>query len=88
MISTPTLLETRMVVHGRRGERAVVLLNDLLRQPVFETVAPGDAQRFDSRRPELLRTCCSADSPGRTASLRTAAPAELRLLANFDDSPL
>lgn len=44
LISTPTLLETRMVVHGRRGERAVVLLDDLLRQPVFETVAPGEAE--------------------------------------------
>lgn len=44
LISTPTLLETRMVVHGRRGERAVVLLDDLLRQPVFETVAPGNAE--------------------------------------------
>ena len=44
LISTPTLLQTRMVVHGRRGERAVVLLDDLLRQPVFETVAPGEAE--------------------------------------------
>jgi hypothetical protein len=30
-----------MVVHGRRGQRAVVLLDDLLRLPNFELVAPG-----------------------------------------------
>lgn len=44
LISTPTVLETRMVVHGRRGERAVVLLDDLLRLPIFEPVPPGDAE--------------------------------------------
>ncbi|HRP98398.1 MAG TPA: type II toxin-antitoxin system VapC family toxin [Rhodocyclaceae bacterium] len=41
LISTPTVLEIRMVVHGRRGERAVVLVEDLLRLPVFEWVVPG-----------------------------------------------
>ena len=31
-----------MVVHGRRGQRAVVLIkNDLLQLPAFEMVAPG-----------------------------------------------
>ena len=30
-----------MVVHGRRGERAVVLLDGLLKLPVFELVPPG-----------------------------------------------
>ncbi len=30
-----------MVVHGRRGERAVVLLNDLLRLPIFDLIPPG-----------------------------------------------
>ena len=44
LISTPTALEARMVVHGRRGERAVVLLDDLLRLPMFELVAPGEAE--------------------------------------------
>ena len=41
LVSTPTLLETRMVVHGRRGQRAVVLVDDLLRLPTFETVGTG-----------------------------------------------
>ena len=41
LISTVSVLETRMVVHGRRGQRAVVLVDDLLRQPLFEMVAPG-----------------------------------------------
>lgn len=43
-ISTVSMLEARMVVHGRRGQRAVVLVDDLLRLPVFEPIAPGLAQ--------------------------------------------
>ena len=31
-------------MHGRRGQRAVVLLDDLLRLPLFEWVAPGIAE--------------------------------------------
>jgi ribonuclease VapC len=38
------LIEARMVVHGRRGQRAVVLLDEWLRLPVFEWVAPGVAE--------------------------------------------
>jgi ribonuclease VapC len=44
LISTVSVLEARMVVHGRRGQRAVVLVDDLLRMPVFELVAPGVAE--------------------------------------------
>ena len=33
-----------MVVHGRRGQRAVILLDDLLRLPLFEMVATGPAE--------------------------------------------
>ena len=44
LISTVSVLEARMVVHGRRGQRAVVLVDDLLRLPVFELVAPGAAE--------------------------------------------
>ena len=40
LISTVSVVEARMVVHGRRGQRAVILLNDLLRLPIFELVAP------------------------------------------------
>lgn len=47
LLATPTLVEARLVVHGRRGQRAVVLLNDLLRLPPFEivniTAAEADA---------------------------------------------
>jgi ribonuclease VapC len=43
LISTVSVVETRMVVHGRRGERAVILVDDLLRLPLFEWVAPGAA---------------------------------------------
>jgi ribonuclease VapC len=44
LISTVSVVETRMVVHGRRGQRGVVLLGDLLRLPVFEIVPPGAAE--------------------------------------------
>ncbi len=44
LLSTPSVLETRMVVHGRKGERAVVLAEDFLRQACFEWVAPDAAQ--------------------------------------------
>ena len=44
LISTVSAVEARMVVHGRRGQRAVVLLDDLLRMPVFELVPPGLAE--------------------------------------------
>jgi len=39
------VVEARMVVHSRCGERAtVVLLDDLLRLPMFEIVPPGPAE--------------------------------------------
>ncbi len=44
LVSSATALETRMVVHGRRGERAVVLVDDLLHLPQFEIVAPGERE--------------------------------------------
>lgn len=44
LISTVSVLEARMVIHGRRGQRAVVLVDDLLRLPVFEMVPPGVAE--------------------------------------------
>ncbi|SRR5260221_9712015 len=44
LVSTVSVVEARMVVSGRRGQRAVVLLDDFLRLPVFELVAPGVAE--------------------------------------------
>jgi ribonuclease VapC len=44
LVSTVTVVEARMVVHGRRGQRGVILLDDLLRLPVFELVAPGPTE--------------------------------------------
>ena len=44
LISTVSVVEARLVVHGRRGQRAVVLVDDLLRLPAFEIVAPGPAE--------------------------------------------
>ena len=44
LVSTVSVVETRMVVHGRRGQRAVILVDDLLRLPMFELVAPGQTE--------------------------------------------
>lgn len=44
LISTVSILEARMVVHGRRGQRAVLMVEDLLGLPEFEAVAPDMAQ--------------------------------------------
>lgn len=44
LVSTVSVVEARMVVYGRRGHRAVVMLDDLLRLPVFEAVPPGAAE--------------------------------------------
>jgi ribonuclease VapC len=41
LISTVSVVEARMVVHARKGEKGVILLNDLLRLPDFEWIAPG-----------------------------------------------
>ena len=44
LVSTVSVVEARMVVHGRRGQRAVVLVDDLLRLPKFEAIPPGAAE--------------------------------------------
>ena len=41
LISTVSAVQARMMVHGRRGQRAVVLLDDFFRLPSFELVPPG-----------------------------------------------
>ena len=41
LLDTVTAVEARMVVHGRRGQRAVILLDDMLRLPAFEVIAPA-----------------------------------------------
>ena len=42
LISTATVLETRMVTYGRLGHRGTVLFDDLLASGVFETVSPDE----------------------------------------------
>lgn len=46
LISTASLLEARMVMHGRLGQRGVILLDDFVSQPSFELAAP-DARQAD-----------------------------------------
>jgi ribonuclease VapC len=41
LISTVSVVEARMVIYGRRGQRAVIHVDDLLRLPLFELVAPS-----------------------------------------------
>jgi ribonuclease VapC len=44
LVSSVSLVEARMVVHGRRGERGVILLDDMLRTGLFEIVPPGQPE--------------------------------------------
>ena len=44
LVSTVSVVETRMVVCGRRGQRGVVLLDDLFRLPMIEVAAVGVAE--------------------------------------------
>ncbi len=44
LISTASVLEARMFIDGRRGQRAVILADDMLRLRPFEMVAPGPAE--------------------------------------------
>ena len=44
LVSTPAVVETRLVLHARRGQRAVILFDDLLRLPQFELVPPSNAE--------------------------------------------
>lgn len=41
LISTVSVVEARLVVYSRRGQRGIVIADDLLRLPVFEIVPPG-----------------------------------------------
>ncbi len=40
LVSVVSVVEARMVVHGRKGQRGVILLDDILRQPAFELISP------------------------------------------------
>jgi ribonuclease VapC len=44
LISTVSVVEARIVVYGRRSQRGIVILDDVLRLPVFEIVPPGTAE--------------------------------------------
>lgn len=44
LVSAVSVVETRMVVSGRRGPRGVVLLDELFRLPMIEVAAVGVAE--------------------------------------------
>ena len=44
LISTVSVVEARVVVYGRRGQRGIVIVDDVLRLPMFEIVPPGAAE--------------------------------------------
>jgi len=54
LISTASVVESRMVVHGKRGPLAVALANGLLRLPVFTLVPPG-VEETDAAHEAFLR---------------------------------
>ena len=41
LISTVSIVEARIVIQGRRGQRGIVAAESLLRLPMFELVPPG-----------------------------------------------
>ena len=41
LISSVTVLETKMVVHGRKGQRFTIFVDDYLASAKFEIVPPG-----------------------------------------------
>jgi ribonuclease VapC len=44
LVSTVSLLEARIVIHSRRGQRGVELFDELIQLPMFELVAPGQTE--------------------------------------------
>ncbi len=46
LVSVVSVVEARMVVHGRKGQPGVILLDDMLRQATFELVSP-DAREME-----------------------------------------
>ena len=44
LISTVSVLEARMVIYGRRGQRGIIIADDLLKLPVFEIIAPTESE--------------------------------------------
>ena len=44
LISTVSVVEARLVIHGRRGQRGIVLTEGLLRLSLFEIVPPSAAE--------------------------------------------
>lgn len=44
LLGSVSLVESRMVVHGRRGSRGLVQANDLLRLSRFEITSPDQAE--------------------------------------------
>jgi ribonuclease VapC len=40
LVSVVSVVEARLVVHGRKGQPGVILLDDILRQSVFEAISP------------------------------------------------
>lgn len=44
LISSVSVVEARMVMHGRRGQQGVVHMNAFLESDFFEIVPPGEAE--------------------------------------------
>ncbi len=43
-LSGVSVVEARMVVHGRLGQPGVLMLDDLMRLPTFALAAPGEPE--------------------------------------------
>ena len=57
LISTVSVIEMRMLVHARRGERAVVVINDLLRLCMKVRSVPLLFKGDDFSHTDLIPAC-------------------------------
>ena len=67
LISTVSVVEARIVIHGRRGQRAVVLIDDSLRLPVLRVDRARPCR--GGRRLRRFRRLRSRKRPSRKIEL-------------------
>jgi ribonuclease VapC len=68
LVSTVSVVKARMLIDGRRGQRAVILMDDLLRLLTFELVAPA-AREMDAAYAALVAFGKGSGHPAGISSL-------------------
>jgi ribonuclease VapC len=89
LVSTVSVVKARKLIDGRRGQRAVILMDDLLRLLTFELVAPA-TREMDAADAALVTFGKGSDHPaglnfGDVFSYALAKVRGLPLLYKGDD---